>query len=208
MINYSVPENSANVSVIIRIVDSDGHTPETAVVFNTSGINLQYRREGAANVSITEADLDTPSLTDPHLEGGFLHIGNGYYRLDLPDAAVAEGVDGVLVHGTVTGMIVQGCYVHLNGKSRQAATKMEKTANQIIEGNAVTGTLSSSAMTTNLTETSDDHYVGRTIIWTSGVLAGSQAKITSYNGTSKIVSYGGGTSTGESPSNSDTFIIV
>jgi hypothetical protein len=42
-----------------------------------------------------------------------LHIGDGYYRLDLPDAAVASGVDGVMVGGTVTGMVVIGCYVPL-----------------------------------------------------------------------------------------------
>jgi len=111
MISYQIPAGSVDQSVVIRIVDSTDGTPETGVVFNTAGIDLQYRRELAASVAITEATL--AALTTAHSDGGFLHIGNGYYRLDLPDAAVASGVSGCLVHGTVTGMVVIGCYINL-----------------------------------------------------------------------------------------------
>jgi len=102
---------TVDVSVVIRIIDSTDGTPETGVVFNTSGIDLEYRRELAASVDITEATL--AALTTAHADGGFLHIGNGYYRLDLPDAACAAGATGVLVHGTVTGMVVIGTYIEL-----------------------------------------------------------------------------------------------
>lgn len=111
MITYQIKAGTTDVSVVIRIVDSTDGTPETGVVFNTSGIDLEYRREGAASTDITEATL--AALTTAHTDGGFLHIGNGYYRLDLPDAACASGVPGVLVHGTVTGMVVIGCYIQL-----------------------------------------------------------------------------------------------
>jgi hypothetical protein len=112
MITYRKLAGSTDVSVVIRIIDSTDGTPETGVVFNTSGIDLEYRREGAASTDITEATL--AALTTAHTDGGFLHIGNGYYRLDLPDAACASGVAGVLVHGTVTGMVVIGCYIDLD----------------------------------------------------------------------------------------------
>lgn len=111
MITYTKKGGSTDVSVVLRIIDSTDGTPETGVVFNTAGIDLQYRREGAASTAITEATL--AALTTAHADGGFLHIGNGYYRLDLPDAAVAAGAAGVLVHGTVTGMVVIGCYVEI-----------------------------------------------------------------------------------------------
>lgn len=111
MFNYSIKAGTVDVSVIVRIIDSTDGTPETGVVFNTSGIDLQYRRELAASTAITEATL--AALTTAHSDGGFLHIGNGYYRLDLPDAACAAGAVGVLVHGTVTGMVVIGCYIQL-----------------------------------------------------------------------------------------------
>jgi hypothetical protein len=104
-------KGSTDQSVVIRIVDSGDGTPETGVVFNTAGIDLWYRREGAVKTSITEATLS--ALNDAHSDGGVLHIGDGYYRLDLPDAAVATGANGVTVGGTVTGMVVIGCYVPL-----------------------------------------------------------------------------------------------
>lgn len=111
MITYTKKAGTTDVSVVIRIVDSADGTPETAVDYNTSGIDLWYRREGAAVTSITEAAL--AALTTAHTDGGIEHIGNGYYRLDLPDAACASGAAGVMVGGTVTGMIVIGCYVQL-----------------------------------------------------------------------------------------------
>jgi len=107
----SIKKGSTDQSVVIRIIDSTDGTPETSVVYNTSGIDLWYRREGATKTSITEATLT--NLNDAHSDGGVLHIGDGYYRLDLPDAAVATGANGVMVGGTVTGMIVIGCYVPL-----------------------------------------------------------------------------------------------
>ncbi len=106
-----VVKGSADQSVVIRIVDSADGTPETGVEHNTTGIDLWYRREGAAKVSLTEASL--AALDSAHSDGGIEHIGDGYYRLDLPDAAVASGANGVMVGGTVDGMVVIGCYVPL-----------------------------------------------------------------------------------------------
>lgn len=111
MLRTNITPDSVDNSVTIRILDSTDGTPETGVTAATSGLDLQYRREGAANTAITEADLT--NLTDAHSDGGLKHIGNGYYRLDVPDAAFASGVSGVLVHGTVTGMVVQGVYCEL-----------------------------------------------------------------------------------------------
>lgn len=106
-----IKAGSADVSITLRIVDSTDGTPETGVVFNSSGIDLWYRREGAASVDITEVTL--AALTTAHTDGGFLHINDGSYRLDLPDAACASGVAGVQIGGTVTGMVVLAPYIEL-----------------------------------------------------------------------------------------------
>lgn len=121
-----IKQGDTDQSVVIRIIDSSDGTPETAVEHNTSGIDLWYRREGATKTSITEAAL--ASLDAAHSDGGIEHIGDGYYRLDLADAAFASGVDGVMIGGTVTGMIVIGCYVHLVPWDPQDATRMGLTA--------------------------------------------------------------------------------
>jgi hypothetical protein len=106
-----VLKGSTDVSVIIRIVDSGDGTPETGVTSASGGLDLKYRREGAATANLTETDLS--ALTDAHSDGGLLHIGAGYYRVDVPDAAFATGANGVMVFGSVTGMVVIGCYVPL-----------------------------------------------------------------------------------------------
>jgi len=121
-----IKKGSTDQSVIIRIVDSGDGTPETGVEHNTSGIDLFYRREGAAVVSITEAALS--ALTDAHSDGGIEHIGGGYYRLDLPDAAVASGANGVFVGGTITNMVVIGCYIHLVDFDPQDTVRLGLTA--------------------------------------------------------------------------------
>lgn len=121
-----VKKGSTDRSVTIRIIDSTDGSPETGVVFNTSGIDLWYRREGAAKVSITEATLS--ALTDAHSDGGFLHIGDGEYRLDLPDAAYATGANHVDIGGTVTGMIVIGGRVRLVNYDPEDTVRMGLTA--------------------------------------------------------------------------------
>ncbi len=106
-----VVHGSTDQSVVIRIVDSSDGTVEQAVEHNTAGIALWYRRTGATKTAITPAAL--ASLDAAHSDGGIEHIDDGYYRLDVPDAAFASGADAVMIGGEVTGMIVIGCLVPL-----------------------------------------------------------------------------------------------
>lgn len=113
----TVQAGATDQSVTIKIIDSADGTPETGVVFNTSGIDIEYWRHGPnAVVDITEA---TQTVSGAHADGGFVHVGHGVYRLDLPDAAVAAGVTAVEVQGTVTGMIVLGGTVVLSTDTPQ-----------------------------------------------------------------------------------------
>lgn len=108
----TIQAGATDQTVVIKIIDSTDGTPETGVAFNTSGIDLEYWRHGANSVvDITEA---TQTVSGAHTDGGFVALGNGYYRLDLPDAAVASGATAVEVMGTVTGMIVIGGTVDLS----------------------------------------------------------------------------------------------
>lgn len=72
-------------------------------------------------------------------------------------------------------------------------------------GEAVTGTLSTTQMSTNLTEATDDHYNGRVIVWLTGVLTRQATAITDYNGTTKVLTF---TAVTEAPGNGDRFVIV
>lgn len=123
-----VQKGATDRSVTIRIIDSTDGTPETGVLFDTSGIDLWYRREGATLTSITEADLSTPALDDAHLDGGFLHISDGEYRFDIPDAAFVTGANHVDVGGTVTGMVVIGGRTRLVDYNPEDTVRLGLTA--------------------------------------------------------------------------------
>ena len=75
----------------------------------------------------------------------------------------------------------------------------------VINGQAATGTLSTTQATTNLTEATDNHYNDRVVVWVSGVLAGQACQITDYDGATKMLTY---TTLTEAPSNGDKFVIV
>ena len=136
-----VTKGATDRSVVLRIIDSTDGTPETGVVFNTSGIDMWYRREGAAVVSITEVTL--AALTTAHTDGGFLAVSHGYYRLDLPDAAFATGANYVDVGGTVTGMVVIGGRVRLTDFSIEVASQVVASVTGAV--GSVTGAVGSVA---------------------------------------------------------------
>lgn len=106
-----IVKDSVDQSVVIRIIDSTTGLPEQAVEHDSGGIAMWYRREGGTKQTVATAAL--AALDTAHTDGGIEHIDDGYYRFDLPDAAVATGVNGVMVGGAVTGMIVMGTYVPL-----------------------------------------------------------------------------------------------
>jgi Rieske Fe-S protein len=62
-----------------------------------------YRRTGLI-VPISLSDLS--AINDPHSDGGLCEEGEGWYRLDLPDAAIAAGVNNVSIGSTVDGGVV------------------------------------------------------------------------------------------------------
>ena len=75
----------------------------------------------------------------------------------------------------------------------------------IVTGVAEAGTLSNTQMTTELTEATDDHYIGRIVTWTSGALLGQSSDITDYLGSTGRLTY---TQVTDVPSAADTFKIT
>ena len=141
--------------------------------------------------------------------------------LDLPTTAEFEArtlvsADYVVTTDTIAGVTLVDTVTDVTNEvtadvtkisgSAAAANNLEASALTILSTyTAVTGTLSTTQMTTDLTEVTDDHYNGRIIIWTSGVLQNQATNITDYDGASKMLTF---TATTEAPSNLDTFVIV
>lgn len=123
-----VKKGSTNISVELYIIDATAGTPELGVLWDTAGIDLNYRRDGAVVTSITEKALSGPALTDAHDDGGFLEVANGRYRLDVPDAAFATAAPQVTVGGTVTGMVVLPVTIQLVDFDPDDAVRMGLTS--------------------------------------------------------------------------------
>jgi len=97
-----ITPGATNQSTIIRFLDDDQFTVETGNV--AADVTLWYRRDGGAKVTFAASDL--AAADSAHADGGFIHLSDGYYRVDVPDAAFASGAGGVMVGGTVADQIV------------------------------------------------------------------------------------------------------
>jgi hypothetical protein len=96
--------------------------------------------------------------------------------------------------------------VEINSSS-SAAVRLALAANQIIPG-TVTNSGHSPTTTafkaSDITEATDDHFIGRTITFTSGALAGQSTDIQDYTGATSVYTV---TALTEAPANGDTFFI-
>ena len=141
-----VKKGSTDRSVTVYAFDNTTGLPKADLIHNSAGVDLWYRREGAAVTSITEANL-AGGLTNAHSDGGFLAVANGEYRLDLPDAAVATGANYVDIGGTFTGYVVTGGRIRLVDIDLEDTVRMGLTALPNAVVNAAGGLPTSAAGT-------------------------------------------------------------
>ena len=102
---YNPTERNASVITIPPDTTSRAvyvYLGSTGLTFSTTGLAAFYTRGKAAPVAIT---LVTQTVTGAYASGGFVEVSStnqpGIYRLDLPNAALVDGVDDVTV--TVRG---------------------------------------------------------------------------------------------------------
>lgn len=89
-----INKGAANPTVRVSIVDNPAGTPETSVSASGTGLTLWYERERGGRTTFTAFNLANTSAS--WTQGGFIHISDGYYRMDIPDAAVTTGANTVL----------------------------------------------------------------------------------------------------------------
>lgn len=71
-----------------------------------------------------------------------------------------------------------------------------------VESTTKAGTLSTTQASTNLTETTNDHYIGCLLVFVDGNLAGQRTDVTDYVGTNGVLTF---TALTEAPAAGDTF---
>lgn len=130
---------------------------------------------------------------------------NGAWEFQLTAAELtAKQVEVAVVDSATKAIEDQFIIIETYGHT-SAMHITENMSGGIESGLAQTGTLSTTQMTTNLTEATDDHYNGRTLIFMTGNLARQATDVTDYDGSSKMLTY---TAVTEPPANNDEFILV
>ena len=98
-----ITPNATDQSITVHICDSSGED-KTDLVYGD--MTLRYRRGMASQLN--QFTAVSQSISDAHTDGGFVHIQDGHYRVDLPDAAVATGADVVAIYVQATDAIQTG----------------------------------------------------------------------------------------------------
>ena len=126
--------------------------------------------------------------------------GLNHVRILTTDAFYEADADYqvVITAGTVDGVSVVGYVVG-------AFSIENRPPAGVVRGVAEAGTLSTTQMTTDLAEATDDHYNGRSLVWLSGVLKDQATRIEGYAGTGGRLTYVAVT---EAASAGDRFLIV
>lgn len=101
MAKLAIKKASTDVTVYLFIQASNVTTGAglTGLTFETANLVASYVRPGAARAALTLATL--AAADSAHSDGGFKEVDAtnmpGIYRLDLPDAVCATGVNSVVV---------------------------------------------------------------------------------------------------------------
>lgn len=122
----------------------------------------------------------------------------------IADAVWDEALSGHATTGSTGAALADARDGDFIAGSSAAALNAKSGYESLVVATAVTGTLTATTITTNLTETTNDHYNGRMLTFVSGSLAGQQTEILDYNGTTKTLTV---TAMTEAPANGNVFII-
>jgi hypothetical protein len=111
MADISIEKGSVSQSVNLRFLDLSTAGFAAEIDETTEDLEVWYRRDGGPKVNFTAVSLS--SLEAPWRAGGIENIGDGYVRIDVPDAAFDFGADNVLVGGSAHGYMAIGLLIDL-----------------------------------------------------------------------------------------------
>lgn len=182
-----------------------------------SGVSVEVATAGIQSSSFGAGAIDAVSLAAMNLSDVTVRVHPmAYSGLTIEGLANYSNLSGNLSNltvqvssGTVSGVanIVQSNLTQIRGDGL-AVQRLLSHLSSIVSGQAVTGQLSTTTMTSDVAEATNDHFNDRVLIFTSGALLGQATSITSFfgasNGSSRFV-YPALT---EAPANGDTFMIV
>lgn len=183
---------SATVLVGPWVDKDDGVTPEDGITMGTVDGALLVKHDSSSGVDITGRTW------------ALLSAGWGWYVITLTTGDVdTEGRLSILFREDATALpvwrhfmvvgqqvydsIVEGSDLlavdmQALGNAAGPATALAQSAQGIVLGQTQSGTLTNTDFSTDLAETTVDHYKDRAVVFVEGALAGQGARITGYDG--------------------------
>lgn len=196
--------------------EADGFTPETTLTISQADVRLS--KNGAAFAQKNEASAAT------HMENGWYSTAfdatdtntlgrltiavneSGARPVNREFLVVAANVYEGLVGG---GDMIQVDIAQINGNTT-APVRLALAAEEVLPGTVDDSAFSPTTTefeSDDITEATADHFIGRTVIFTSGALQYQAREITDYALSGANGHFTVATLT-EAPTNNDTFIIV
>lgn len=106
---------STSRSIDVALHDATTGLGYASGVYSDAGISLWYRR--GTTGAVTAITPATQTVGGAYSSGGFVNLstGDNLYRLDLPDAALAAGVDSVTIGGHATAWTMIAPTIQITG---------------------------------------------------------------------------------------------
>ena len=192
----AAPANAVSLAEVLRAIHTD-----------VTGLNGDAMRgtDSAALASVaTEARLaeldaaNLPADVDNILTDTGTTIPGTITTLQSDTDDIQTRLPAALIGGRMDSD------VEAINNSTTAAIQLALSTAQI-ESGAAEGTPSTTVIQTDLAETQDDIYIGRTVIFTSGNARGEASDITDYTGSTGTITV---TALANAPAAADTFILI
>jgi len=164
---------------------------------------MEFKNLGQLGTDNVSVEGDGNVILNPNCVGGTIAI-RGNLTLEDNSATTTVSDDARIDKSQVAaGVLDEATSGHTTVGTVGEVLNNQQRA--VTAGAAIAGTLSVTQMTTDLTESTDDHYNGQIIKWTTGALKGQATDVTDYTGSTKLLTF---TQVTEAPSAGDEFIIV
>jgi len=215
------------VNIMPLLDDTDFKSRETGVAYNAAGMDLVWN-------FVTTAGAYTQTAVTPTSGGTYdwTHQGDGMYSIEIPASGGAsinndtEGfgwfsgiATGVLPwRGPIIGfraaaindaLIDGGDKLDVNaaevGGGTTAADNLRRSAESIYYGTVTGAADTTTLIDSGLTQSGNDHWKGRIVIFLTGSLAKQATDITAFDPATDKLTF---TALTGSPSGGDTFVIL
>lgn len=203
---FVINEHEYGVADTIQLLvfDTNAQFLQETITWATGDIKISKDNDTYANTSslpTLNGQTWTLALTAAELQCQRYTI---YYSDQSADEFADGGIQGY-TYGDSSSLIEYYPANLMSIRSNDSsAIKLRYSTDEMYLGTASSGTLSTTQMSTDISETTASHWVGRVIIWTSGTLRGQATSITAYDGAGLFTF----TSVTEAPLAGDTFIII